>query len=142
MTGLRIERTLPAPPERVWHALTEAAALTAWFWPANFATTARIDARPGGELRIAAANGLAVSGRFRTVEPPRRLVLTWRWDGDDEETLVTIELSEADGGTALVLTHEGFTADATRDDHRTGWSDCLDRLPAWLIAPDSHPLWT
>jgi uncharacterized protein YndB with AHSA1/START domain len=142
MTGLRIERTLPAPPERVWHALTEAAALAAWFWPAHFATTVRIDARPGGDLRIAAANGLAVAGRFREVDAPRRLVLTWRWEGDDEQTLVTIELTETEGGTALVLTHEGFTADSTRDDHRTGWADCLDRLPAWLVAPDSHPLWT
>ncbi len=157
MTVLRVERTLPASPQRVWHALTDAAALAAWFWPQHFGTTARVDARPGGELRIAAANGLAVSGRFREVEAPRRLVFTWRWDGDaalagsdedqaededDEETLVTIELSEADGGTALMLTHEGFATDSTRDDHHTGWSDCLDRLPAWLVAQDRTPLWT
>jgi uncharacterized protein YndB with AHSA1/START domain len=142
VTGLRIERTLPAPPERVWRAFTDGAALAAWFWPASFATTARVDARPGGELRIAAASGLALSGRFQTVEPPHRLAFTWRWDSDDEETLVTIELTETDGGTALVLTHEGFAEAATRDDHAAGWSDCLDRLPARLAAPDGHPLWT
>jgi uncharacterized protein YndB with AHSA1/START domain len=141
VTGLRIERTLPAPPERVWRAFTDGAALAAWFWPAHFATTARVDPRPGGEWRIAAQSGLAVSGRFRVVEAPRRLVFTWRWDGADEQTLVTIELAEAGEGTALVLTHEGFPEGPTRDDHRTGWSDCLDRLPAWL-GRDSHPLWT
>jgi uncharacterized protein YndB with AHSA1/START domain len=142
VTGLRIERVLPAPPDQVWRAFTDPAALAAWFWPAHFATTAEVDARPGGALRIAAVSGLAVSGRFRTVEAPQRLAFTWRWDTDDEETLVTIELSETDGGTTLVLTHEAFASDSTRDDHRTGWSDCLDRLPAWLVGPDSHPLWT
>jgi uncharacterized protein YndB with AHSA1/START domain len=134
VTALRIERTLPAPRERVWRAFTDGASLAAWFWPAAFGTTAHVDARPGGELRIAATNGLAVSGRFSTVEAPRLLVFTWRWDGDDEQTVVTIELSEIDGGTGLVLTHDGFATDATRDDHVTGWSDCLDRLPAWLAA--------
>jgi len=133
VTALRLGRVLPAPPERVWRAFTDPEALAAWFWPARFATTARVDARPGGALRISAeAGGMAVSGTFRTVEPPRRLVFTWRWDGDDEETLVTVELAEIDGGTALTLTHEGFAEGTVRDDHRTGWSDCLDRLPGWL----------
>jgi uncharacterized protein YndB with AHSA1/START domain len=134
VTGLRVERTLVAPRERVWRAFTDGPSLAAWFWPADFVTTVHVDPRPGGGLSVAATNGLALSGRFRTVEAPRLLAFTWRWDGDDEETVVTIELSEIDGGTGLVLTHDGFAADATRDDHHTGWSDCLDRLPSWLAA--------
>ncbi len=42
-----------------------------------------------------------------------------------------------DGATALMLTHERFADDATRDNHRIGWSDCLDRLPGWLTAAEA-----
>ena len=136
MIALRIDRILPAPPERVWTAFTDPAALAAWFWPASFGTTVRAHARPGGRFRIAAPHGpggaLAVEGMYTAVERPDLLAFTWRWDGDDEETRVTVKLSVVDGGTALTLTHERFEDDTARDNHRTGWSDCLDRLPGWL----------
>ncbi|HEV3170608.1 MAG TPA: hypothetical protein VGZ32_09720 [Actinocrinis sp.] len=34
----------------------------------------------------------------------------------------------------LTLVHERFDDDPSRDEHAQGWSDCLDRLPAWLAA--------
>ena len=143
MTSLRIERILPAPPERVFRALTDPDALAAWFWPADLGTTVTADARPGGRFRIAAAPGgrfgaMAVEGSYTVVEPPHRLAFTWRWDGDDFETLVTIELTATGQGTALTLVHDGFATDTLRDNHAIGWSDCLGRLPAWFsaTAPD------
>jgi len=143
MTSLRIERILPAPPERVFRALTDPDALAAWFWPTDFGPTALADARPGGRFRIAAAGGpfgpFAVEGRYTVVEPPHRLAFTWRWDGDDEETMVTIELAAAGEGTTLTLVHDGFAADGVRDNHAIGWSDCLGRLPAWLSATTPAP---
>ena len=33
---------------------------------------------------------------------------------------------------AWLLQHERFATGADRDNHAKGWSDCLDRLPAWL----------
>jgi uncharacterized protein YndB with AHSA1/START domain len=63
--------------------------------------------------------------------------MTWRWDEDPTETLVTIELDEAPDGTALTLVHERFSDDVERDQNAQGWSDCLDRLPAWLEAKRS-----
>jgi uncharacterized protein YndB with AHSA1/START domain len=73
MNALHLERILPAPPERVWAAFTDPAALAAWFWPASFATTVRADARPGGRFRIEAPDGpggaLAVEGDYTVVEP-------------------------------------------------------------------------
>ena len=59
---------------------------------------------------------------------------TWSWDGEDAETLVTIELAPGEDGTRLDLVHEGFADDSVRDEHVQGWSDCLDRLPGWLAA--------
>lgn len=132
--SLRISRTLPAPPERVWRALTEPAALAAWFWPeASFGTTAEVDLRPGGSFRIdAPRRGIAVSGSYREVVPPSRLAFTWQWDGEPIGTLVSVTLRPADAGCELLLHHERFTDEAARDANAQGWSDCLDRLPAWL----------
>ena len=133
MTDLTMNRTLAAPAERVWRALTDPAALAAWFWPQRFATTTEVDLRAGGRYRIdGTAVGMAVSGEYVTVEPPNKLVFTWRWDGEPDETLVTIELTPVAAGTELALRHERFTDDATRDSHAQGWHDCLDRLPAYL----------
>ena len=131
MTELTMNRTLAVPAERVWRALTDPAALAAWFWPQRFAPTAKVDLRVGGRYRIdGPAVGMAVSGEYVTVEPPSKLAFTWRWDGEPDETLVTIELIPVGAGTELALRHERFTDDATRDNHAQGWHDCLDRLPS------------
>jgi uncharacterized protein YndB with AHSA1/START domain len=120
-------RTLPAPAERVWSALTDAGSLAAWFWPERFETVAETDPRPGGAFRIA-GRGLAVAGVYTDVEKPERLAFTWQWDGDDLVTSVRVVLCDGE----LVLTHDGFPDAGSRDDHVTGWSDCLDRLSDWL----------
>jgi uncharacterized protein YndB with AHSA1/START domain len=133
MTELELGRWLPYPVERVWRAFTDPAALAAWFWPARFTPTAEVDLRVGGRYRIAGPGaGMAVAGEYRTVEPPHRLVFTWCWDGEPDETLVTIRLAPEAAGTRLSIRHEAFADDAERDEHAKGWSDCLDRLPAWL----------
>jgi uncharacterized protein YndB with AHSA1/START domain len=134
MSTINLTHTLPAPPDRVWRALTDPDALAAWFWPAaRYGTVARVDLRPGGRYRIeGTAAGIAVSGEYLKVEVPQRLVFTWRWDGEDEETLVTIELVDSPTGCELRLLHERFLDEASRDGNATGWSDCLDRLPGWL----------
>jgi uncharacterized protein YndB with AHSA1/START domain len=138
MTKLEISRTFAAPPERVWRAFTDPAALTDWFWP-HLAAVAEVDLRIGGGYRITATNGpsddFGISGEYLSVEPPRRLVFTWRWHGEPEETLVTIELAgagDASDQTVMTLVHERFAGEAPRDEHAQGWHDCLGRLPHWL----------
>lgn len=133
METLTLTRILAAPPADVWQALTDPAALTAWFWPARMSPRADADPRPGGTYRIAAAQPeMAVHGEYVEVEPARRLVCTWQWDGDAESTYVTLELAPRAAGTELTVTHERFPDAATRDVHVQGWQDCLDRLPGWL----------
>ncbi len=133
MSGLTVTRSLAFPVERVWRAFTDPAALTAWFWPQRFAPTAAVDLRVGGRYRIdGPAVGMAVTGEYVTVDPPRTHVFTWKWDGEDAQTLDTDELTPTDDGTDLVVRHEGFAGDDDRDSHAQGWSDCLDRLPTHL----------
>jgi len=128
MFSLRIDRTLPAPTVRVWSALTDGAQLSDWFWPARLHPRASVDA-DGYEL---AGDGLAVRGRYLEQAPPHRLSFTWQWDGEDDQTTVTIDLSGVDDVTELTLRHDGFADVAARDAHITGWTECLDRLPPYL----------
>jgi uncharacterized protein YndB with AHSA1/START domain len=133
MSSLRISRTLAAPIDRVWAAFTDPEAVTAWFWPESMATKVTADVRPGGRFRIdATAGGFAVSGVYREVVEPSRLVMTWQWDGEEIESLVTIELIAHGEQTELDVRHDRLADDASRDQHALGWSDCLDRLPGWL----------
>ncbi len=126
-----VTRVLAAPPEQVWAALTEPEALAAWFWPASLAAKVSADPRPEGDYRIEAAS-MAVGGAYREVTPPRRLVFSWRWDGEGDESLVTIDLAPRGDETELVLRHDGLRDTEVRDLHVRGWNDCLDRLPGWL----------
>lgn len=130
VTSLRISRILPVPTGRAWAALTRPDELAAWFWPPRLNPRATADPRPGGEYRIE-GTGLAVSGRYIEVDEPRRLVFTWQWDGDETESVVTIDLVALDGKAELTLAHDRLDGDEDRDNHVLGWADCLDRLASY-----------
>jgi uncharacterized protein YndB with AHSA1/START domain len=129
VTSIEISRTLAADRERVWRAFTDPAEFVSWFWPPRFQSIGDLDARVGGSWRLVSeVAGMGLSGVFAAVDEPERLVFTWRWDGEDEETLVTVTLSPTNEGTVLTVVHERFADAAEADSHRQGWSDCLDRL--------------
>jgi uncharacterized protein YndB with AHSA1/START domain len=138
MPTLRIERHFDAPIDQVWHAFTDSTSLAAWLWPPGWETTVTADVRVGGTYAVdaphAPGGGMGVRGTYLDIAAPHRLVFTWQWHGETSETTVTIALSEADGGTDLVLVHEGFADTSEAGQHEQGWNDCLDRLPAWAAA--------
>jgi uncharacterized protein YndB with AHSA1/START domain len=98
----RVERQamLAAPRREVWSALTEPERLAA-----RLADRAEVDLRPGGELSLRLLDGTWRRGFVEAADPPGRLVLWWRQDGDGDEegdlTRVEIVLVEAAGGTLL-----------------------------------------
>lgn len=125
---------IKAPPERVFRAISSSE-ITAW-WGSDdmYRTTEWVgDLRPGGSFRSSGrgADGspFAVEGEFLEIDPPRRLVHTWRpdWDGGDSST-VTYTLAAIDGGTRLTIRHEGFGNPASCQGHADGWS----RVLSWL----------
>jgi uncharacterized protein YndB with AHSA1/START domain len=139
---LRLSRRLPAPRELVFRALTEPAELARWWGPAGFTVPeCTLDARPGGAwrtvMRSPEGRDHIVSGVYREIRPPTRLVLTWAWETEGtrgHETLVTIELHEQGEATLLELHHELFESERSRDQHRHGWSSCFDCLEQALAA--------
>lgn len=131
MNGLTVDRRIVAPPDRVWRALTDPALLAAWFWPPRFETAVELDPREGGAYRIASGPAaLAVAGTVVAIDPQRSLTLTWRWDGDDADTRVTIALTPDTAGTRVTVRHDGFADGETAARHVQGWNDCLERLSA------------
>lgn len=137
--SITLKRVYRASVERVWQAWTEAEVLKQWFGPSSDVPvlSAETDLRTGGRYRIVMQAGGGeqhrVSGTYREVEPHRRLVFTWAWESTPErESLVTIEIAPADGGTRLTLTHEMFFDEAARDRHEQGWKGSLTRLEALL----------
>jgi uncharacterized protein YndB with AHSA1/START domain len=141
--SLRATRTFAASRERVFRAWTEAEAVRRWFIEPSegrWTEAPQIDARPGGRYRLAGESGgkpWCVYGTYREVKPPERLVFTWEWDdypnpGESGRTLVTVEFLERGQRTELVLTHEGFPHESSRDEHSQGWTGCFDAIERLL----------
>lgn len=142
-TSLTVRRTFDAPIERVFHALTDPTAIAEWYHPGTMTTEVEAwEATPGGALDITMTAGEEKEleeddpgryhnvGAFREVVENERIVHTWRWVHMPEvgESLVTMELSEVDGGTELVLTHTKLPDRESVEEHAGGWQGCLENL--------------
>jgi glutathione S-transferase len=136
-TSLEIKRFINAPREQVYRAWTDPAQLKEWWGPEGVQTRNFIaDARLGGKYRWDLLNQegeeMTVFGEYRELVPGKKIVFTWQWDDDDvwenHTSIVTVELSDRDGGTEVRLTHEQLPSEASRDRHNDGWNSVLDRL--------------
>jgi uncharacterized protein (TIGR03086 family) len=104
--------------------------------------TARVDLRAGGDYRWTIIPGHSVAGTFTEVEPGRRVVFTWGWEGSADlppgASTVIITLEPAAGGTMVHLVHEGLSGDQEAS-HAAGWTHYLDRLVTAATAGDAGP---
>jgi len=138
--SLKVVRQYQTTPAKVWQAWTSAEALKQWMGPEGVVCLeAEADVRVGGRYRILmkSPDGKQhdVRGVYREIQPNRKLVFSWMWQGGPErESLVTIDLRAIDTGTELTLTHEQFTDESERDHHRQGWDGCLDSLERFIAA--------
>ena len=130
-----------APRERIFHALTEPAELVEWWGPSGFTTPEiEVNLNVGGGYRFGMqppdGQLFHLVGEFLEIEPPSRLVYTFRWeepDPDDRETVVRLSLEPAPLEiTGLSLSQVGFATDARLALHRAGWTDSLERLSAFI----------
>lgn len=123
---MSLERVFPFPQDRVWRAISTGALMAEWLLPNDFAPvvghefTLQSPTFPGWDGKIAA--------RVVTVDPPRKLAYTWVALGVD--TVVTLTLEPAPGGTRLVVEQAGFAEGAVQNlmGARHGWGNFLDRL--------------
>ena len=135
--SLEIKRFINAPRDRVYAAWTDPAQLRQWFGPEKVQTRNLIaDARVGGKFRWDLTNSegerMTCLGEYRELQPGKKIVFTWQWDDDEDwenhTSVVTVELSDRDGGTELRLIHEQLPNEQSRDGHTGGWNSALDKL--------------
>jgi uncharacterized protein YndB with AHSA1/START domain len=97
--------------------------------------SAEVDLRVGGSypfgMQPPEGDLFYLTGEFREIHPPARLVYTFRWEDptpDDRETVVTLLLRDLGESTELVFTQGTFAAERRRALHEEGWTNSLDRL--------------
>jgi uncharacterized protein YndB with AHSA1/START domain len=124
-----------APPARVFRAWTDPGEVRQWFGPGDFSTPqVEIDLRVGGRYRFGMkppeGDIFYLSGEFRVIEPPKRLVYTWTWEGEGQpnEMLVTVDFLERGGSTEVMLKHERFASQEQCTLHEQGWAATLEKL--------------
>jgi uncharacterized protein YndB with AHSA1/START domain len=120
--GLRFERRLAHPPERVWRALVDPAELARWL-----AERVEMDAREGGAVLFRWSDTEVARGTIRRFVPPELLEYTWR--EDDAASVVRFELRPDGAGTLLILTHREIDSLAGLG---AGWHAHLDILEGVL----------
>lgn len=139
---LTMSRRFVAPRERVFAAWTDRALVAQWFGPMNATCTIHaLDARPGGaySLTLHESDGddMPLSGEFREISPPERLVITWVWGKgamEGRETVLALDFEEAGGDTVLHLRHSLLPDEDWAKKHSMGWGSCFDSLEASLAA--------
>lgn len=134
---VRVSRHIAAPPERVYAAWLDPSSMARWLSPVGHAE-AEVEPWVGGRLRVTMIGGdsrIEHTGEYRELEPPRRLVFTWRSPYTGSlPSLVTVELAATPDGTDLTLVHEFLPAEVV-ESHAGGWGRILERLATELEQP-------
>jgi uncharacterized protein YndB with AHSA1/START domain len=144
-SDLLISRDFDAPRALVYKAFTTPALVQRWLLGPDGWTmpVCEIDLRPGGRFRYVWKKGdveMGMSGTFREVAPPERIVHTEIFDQDwtGGETLVTTIFNEAAGRTTVSMTVHYASAAARAGALQTGMTDGMastyDRLEAMLAS--------
>jgi uncharacterized protein YndB with AHSA1/START domain len=106
-----VTRTLAAPRELVFEAITRPEHFAVWFGTAQVEVpqeTLSMDVRPGGAFRavmhLPDGNLINWAGTYIEVDPPAHLAMTLTdQPGDDAGLPVLFDLETVDGGTQLTI---------------------------------------
>lgn len=124
---LRFDRRFEGPPELIFSFWTEPALMEKWFGSSHGfqAKLVELDARPGGRWRILNRKGDVTEhphGVFHEVAPASRLVYSYRFEGTDFHSTISVELSPDGDGTRMRFCQSGFPDAGARHEHDHGWS--------------------
>ncbi|MGI5207055.1 SRPBCC domain-containing protein [Spirillospora sp. CA-108201] len=149
MYSTRVSRHVRARPMDVFRALVDADAIMTWRVPDGMTSEVHeFDGREGGAFRISltyeAPTGTGKSsartdtyhGRFVELVPGERVVEVFAFETDDPalqgEMTMTTTLTEAGGGTDVLIVHEGLPDIVPAADNETGTRMALANLAAFV----------
>ncbi|MBD8879574.1 SRPBCC family protein [Rhodanobacter sp. 7MK24] len=143
MSGtVRLLRVFTAPPERVYRAFLDPAALAKWLPPDGFTCTVHeLDARVGGRYRMSftnfgSGNGHNFGGTYLELVPHQRIVHDDRFDdpGLPGTMVTTIVLREVGCGTEMQIEQAGIPDMIPTEQCHLGWQESLTLLER-LVEP-------
>ena len=127
-----IERTLNAPIEKVWKAITDKDQMKQWYFD-----LADFKPEPGFEFQFTGGKddrSYLHLCKITEVVPGKKLQYSWRYDGYEGNSFVTFELFKEGNKTRLVLTHEGLETfpitnkDFAKENFVEGWTMIIGTL--------------
>jgi uncharacterized protein YndB with AHSA1/START domain len=138
-------RHIRAPRSAVYRALLDAGAIAQWRVPAGMSSHVHeFDAREGGSFRVSltydAPTGTGKSasrtdtyrGHFVKLVPDEKVVEVFEFETADPELrgemTMTTTLTDADGGTDVLVVHEGVPDKVPPADNETGTRMALAKL--------------
>jgi uncharacterized protein YndB with AHSA1/START domain len=87
-------------------------------------TTAHTDTYHGRFVKLVPNELVVEEGEFETADPALQGTMT-----------ITIVLTDAEGGTCLLATHDGLPSGVSPADNETGWDMALAELAAIVETP-------
>ena len=130
---VRLHRVLRAPPERIYRAFLDAAAMAKWLPPNGFTGQVhRMDARVGGEWRMSFTNfsgggSHSFGGKYLELVPGEKLRYSSVFDDPNlpGEMVTTVVLKKVMVGTEVDITQEGIPAVIPQEMCYLGWQESL-----------------
>ncbi len=105
---------LPATPEEIYIALTNPFTIELWT-----GETAEMSVTPGSEFSMWEGS---IVGKNLEFEDNKKIVQQWYFDGQPEDSIVTIKLHPEKGGSSVELKHTNIP-DADYEDMISGWNE-------------------
>ncbi len=140
---IRLHRVFKAPPERVYRAFLDPAAMCKWLPPYGFTCTVHhVDARVGGTHKASFTNfttgkSHSFGGTYVELKPNELIRYTDKFDDPNlpGEMRVTVELKKVLCGTDLIIEQAGVPDVIPVEMCYLGWQESLVQL-ARLVDPD------
>ncbi|MGH6839589.1 MAG: SRPBCC domain-containing protein [Methylocella sp.] len=137
--SLEISRRFDAKPERVFDAWLSKE-WGEWLPPRGArCEVILLEPRVGGRYQVSMTmqdgRPIEISGVYRELIRPEKLVFTWLGSYNSQETLITLTFKPDGTGTQMNMRQDGFADTQLRDGYNSGWTGekgSFDKLAAFL----------
>lgn len=106
--------SIPATPEEIYMALTNPITIELWT-----GETAEMSTEPDSEFSMWDGS---ITGKNLEFEPNKKIVQQWYFEGESDNSIVTIKLHPDKGGSSVELRHTNIP-DSDFEDMVDGWNN-------------------